>query len=343
MFPYEDFLHYEETKGKFRENLQSLAVRSKFESDLLRIDGRISSIRITEKRGCEHKVHLARVASPARGGSRRRYGPPLESTLIADTIWSAVSAKADTVIFAKDCLTPNMHSYATDMGFQECGDDFVKFCFSGNLDRESILSRIRAHYPNCVQIYETMQDYELEKSCSPVDLSARPRDCFLIPIKPGYALGLMDHDASADDLLGGKPSTLLRWNNVYYRKKNFHHLLRPGSRILWYVSGNRGRIAALSHLDGVKIGTPSVLFKKYGKIGILEWRDLYDLCRKNTSRKIMALLFSHSFAFPSPIPLEMLKDIYAKEGRRLSLQSLSSVPAQIFEQLYRAGFGGQGG
>lgn len=344
VFPYEDFLHYGETKGKFREKLQSfLAAPDKFESDLLRIDGRISSIRITEKCGYEHKVRLARVAPLTRGGSRRGYGPPLESALIADTIWSAVRANADTVIFARDCLTPNMHSYAADMGFRECGDDFVKFCFSESLDRKSILSRIHTRYPKCVEIYEAMKDYEFEKSCSPVDLAAGPRYCFLIPVKPAYALGLMDHDASAGDLLGGKPSTLLRWDNVYYRSKNFHHRLRPRSRILWYVSGNSGRIVALSHLDGVKIGTPHTLFKKYGKIGVLEWRDLYELCRKNTSRKIMALLFSHSFALPDPIPLDVLKDIYEKEGRGLSLQSPSQVPARIFERLYRAGFGKQGG
>ncbi len=344
VFPYEDFLHYGETKGKFREKLQSfLAVPGKFESDLLRIDGRISSIRITEKRDYEHRVRLARVAPLTRGGSRRGYGPPLESALITDTIWSAVRANADTVIFARDCLTPNMHSYAADMGLQECGDDFVKFCFSGSLDRASILSRIRARRPNCVQIYEAMKDYQLGRSCSPVDLAAGRRDYFLIPIKPIYALGLVDHDASADDLLGGKPSTLLGWNNVYYRRKSFHHLLRPHSRILWYVSGNRGRIVALSHLDGVEMRTPGELFKKYGKIGILEWRDLYELCGENTSQEIMALRFSHSFTLPNPIHLDVLKDIYKKERHGLPLRSPSRVPPRIFEQLYRAGFEKQGG
>ena len=238
VFPYEDFLHYGETKGKFREKLQSfLAVPDKFESELLRIDDHISSIRITEKHGCEHKVRLARVVSPSRGRPRREFAPQPESILIADTIWSAVRASADTVIFTRDCLAPNMYPYIADMGFHECGDDFVKFCFSENLDRRSILSRIHTRYPKCVQIYETMQDYELAKSCSPVDLAAGRRDYFLIPVKPGYALGLVDHDASAGDLIGEKSSTLLRWNNVYYRSKSFHRLLRPRSRICGMSAG----------------------------------------------------------------------------------------------------------
>ena len=84
------------------------------------------------------------------------------------------------------------------------------------------------------------------------------------------------------------------------------------------------------------------MFKEYSKIGVLEWSDLYELCGEDTSQEIMALLFSHSFALPNPIPLDMLKDIYQEEGRRLSLRSPSRVPVRIFEQLYRAGFGKQG-
>ena len=40
-------------------------------------------------------------------------------------------------------------------------------------------------------------------------------------------MSLFDRRQSADDLFGGEAEILLRWQNVYYRKKTHHRMLKP--------------------------------------------------------------------------------------------------------------------
>ena len=183
-----------------------------------------------------------------------------------------------------------------------------------------------------------MSPLEIERHCSPLGLAA-DQDHFLIPIRPGYAISLFDRYQSANDLFGGKKSVLLRWDNVYYRSsKTCHRMLKPPARILWYVSGYIKEIIAISHLDTVEIDTPKVLFGKFKKFGILEWKDIYDLCDGDLSKEIMALKFSHTFLFRKPISLDELRGVFKEDRAGLTLQSPSKVPMKTFQKLFRLGF-----
>ena len=150
-------------------------------------------------------------------------------------------------------------------------------------------------------------------------------------------MSLFDFAQSAGDLFGGKTSVLLRWKNAYYRANTHHRMLTPPARILWYVSRKQQSIVAVSRLDEIEIGFPKALFKKFKNLGILEWRDLYEMCGGDPSREIMALVFSHTFLFRQPVPLEALKQIFAEDGIGLALQSPRRIPASTFERIYRRG------
>ena len=147
-----------------------------------------------------------------------------------------------------------------EMGFVEHEDNFVRFCFSECIDRKETLCKIRELSPDSSEKYQSMSNAQLERWCSPLGLENTAQSCFLIPIRPGYAMDLFDRSQSSTDFFGGKIKVLLRWANVYYKRKSHHKMLNPPARILWYVSG-RGhqRIVSVSHLDSVEVGSPKML------------------------------------------------------------------------------------
>ena len=127
-------------------------------------------------------------------------------------------------------------------------------------------------------------------------------------------------------------------DNVYYKSKSHQCMLRSPARILWYVSGDEGRVVAVSHLDDVEVGRPKALFRRFEKFGILGWNEIYEMCGREPSREIMALKFSNTFSFRKPISLESLKGAYDIEQHSLVLQSPSRIPSSLFERIFSLGF-----
>ena len=58
---------------------------------------------------------------------------------------------------------------------------------------------------------------DLERRCSPLCLADFEQNFVIVPIRPGYAVNIVDFMGSADDLFGGDPNRLLRPDNVFYR------------------------------------------------------------------------------------------------------------------------------
>ena len=332
-FPFASFLYQGERQGKFRERVNYfLASPTHYKCEILWLGSEVCAVRIFENsNGNALTVHLGRVVP---SNDRLLF----ERFLISDTVSKAVEKNLDGVKFEASALTSSLIPSLLEMGFIKCNDAFVRFCFSRCFGREEVLSAISELYPESTSDYRNMSDLELERVCSPLGLEATDQKCFLIPIRPHYAISLFDRSQSAYDLFGGKTSVLLRWDNVYYRSKTHHKMLKPPARILWYVSGARRKIIAISHLDAVEIDTPKVLFKKFKKFGILEWKDVYKLCNGNSSREIMALRFSHTFLFREPVSLDKLRDIFKEDEVGLPLQSPSNVPMKTFRKLFRLGY-----
>lgn len=328
----DSFLNHQETKGKFREKLESILAKPNHnECELLKASNDILAVRALT-RGSDKRlpVPLARLA---RQTERSLFG----RFLIADMIYKAVERNLNMVKCDASTLTSSLVPYLLDVGFTKNCGSFVRFCFPYHLTREEVLSRITELCPESIDDYRAMSDIDLERHCSPLSL-VLDQNCFLVPIKPGYALSLIDNSQSAEDLFGGKTSVLLRWDNVYYRRKTHHHILKPPARVLWYESSPKKRIVALSHLDTVEIDIPKVLFKRFKKFGILEWKDVFQLCQGDHSRQIMALKFSHTFPFRKPISLDTVRGVYENEGSNLTLQSPSRVPMEVFRKLLLLGY-----
>ena len=335
-FPFTSFLNHQERKGKFRENFELLLAKpTDNECELLRSGDDIVAIRVLAK-GSDNvlNVPLARVAHSA---DRQLFG----RFLIADTISKSLEKKLDMVKFNASAVTSSLIPDLLDMGFIKCNSSFIRFCFARFLSRKEVLSEIYRLCPESINEYQDMSDIELERCCSPLGLETTDQKHFLIPIRPGYALSLIDRNQSANDLFGGNPNILLRWDHVYYRAKTHHKMLKPPARILWYVSRTSKKIIAISHLDTVEIDTAKVLFRKFRKFAILKWEEVYDLCDGDPSKEIMALKFSHTFLFRKPISLGELRNAFEEDNEDragLTLQSPCKVPMGIFRKLFRLGY-----
>ena len=182
-----------------------------------------------------------------------------------------------------------------------------------------------------------MSRLELERHCSPL-ISDADQSYFLVPIRKGYALNLFDRQQSAVDLFGGNPEVLLRWSNVYYRAANFHKMLKPPGRIMWYVSKGSKMIVAVSHLDEVVIDTPKNLLQRYTKFGTLDWHDLFRMCKGDVSTKLMALKFSHTFPLRKPVALKDIWKVFDENGIGRSVQAPKKIPYKTFRRIFAMGY-----
>ena len=330
--PIHAFLNKGERQGKFKETLHRyLANPSSYECELLKAGDNVSAIRILPSVPARVvNVPLARVAASTDRSLFGRF-------LIADTIARAVSKNQDVVEFEPAAVTPSLEPDLLEMGFVSANNRFVRFCFSQCLNRRQILERIATLSVESRSACDNMSDTELEHHCSPASLSG-DQNHFLIPIRAGYALRMIDRQQSSGDLFGGDPNVLLRWSNVYYRKATSHRMLTAPARLLWYVSGSQKQIIAVSRLDEVAIDTPKELLRRFKRFGVLEWKDLYKMCRGDTSTKLMALRFSHTHLFRRPISLDGIRKVYKEDEVGLNLQSASRVPVETFRKLFRQGF-----
>lgn len=321
-----------ERKGIFRERLNSLLARpDQYECQLLWSGSYAVALRVRAiSTGKILSVPFVRAVSSS--GDRSLF----ERYLIVDTLIRAVDECFEMVKVDGHSLPSSLKALLLATGFTKCGDSFVRFCFTRCLERREALSQINGLAPMSTEEYRNMSEIDLERHCSPMGM-ATDQDCLLIPIRPGYAISLVDTHQSAGGLFGGEISVLLRWENVYYRKKTHHRTLKPPARILWYVSGQK-RIVAVSHLDEVVVDTPKELFKKFKKLGVLDWQDLYRMCGYDKERELMVLKFSHTFPFRNPISLAEFRSICQEDGVRPWVRSLRIIPTGTFQRLFQIGY-----
>ncbi len=330
-FPHDSFLNEGEQQRRFREVLgRFLASPDRYTCELLKDGDDVAIVRtIRNDSPGTISLPLARVANST---NRTLFG----RFLIADTLAKAVELNQDVVEVSASSVSPFLMPELLEMGFTSRADGLVRFCFSSSLSRSEALERIAELSPESRTEYEAMCDLELETHCSPLSL-ALEQNHFLIPIRPAYALHLFDRQRSANDLFGADITVLLRWSNVYYRANTFHRMLRPPARLLWYVSDQK-QVIAVSRLDQVTIDTPKELWRRFKRFGVLEWNNLYEMCNRNMSTKLMALQFSHTFLFRERIPLSRIRAVYEGHGRGVNLQGPSKMSPEIFQELFQLGY-----
>lgn len=140
-----------------------------------------------------------------------------------------------------------------------------------------------------------------------------------------------------------KTEPALSIENVYFKSKR-HSVPGGPARILWYVSQSEymqtGAIRACSYLDKVETDTKKTLFKKYHRLGVLDWSELLAVGGK--SDIITAYVFSYTELFDYPISLAQVR-VFVKSPTE-TFQSYKKIDEPAFMQIYTAGvYGGSHG
>ena len=335
-FPVSKFTGGTQKEGVLREQFHALlSNQEKHTCDVLYLRNEIAAYRVVEATCDRSRTLLMGGVAPTLDRAL------IASFLVADTVRRTIRHGASAVIAFPDKLQPELLAACHEVGFRNCGNRFLRVCIANTLTGEEVLKEIARHCPKYRDDLSSIPNHELERRCSPLHLQS-PTDSgkyFLVPIQPGYAMSLFDESRAAGDLFGGAPAKLMRWDNVYYRKKTRHKMLRSPSRVLWYVTDKQKSVVAVSHLDEVAVGNPRLLFKKYQKKGILNWNDLYKMCDRDPSNEIMALRFSHTFLFSNPVAWSDVSRFLENADVKPSLPSPMKIPADVFRHIYRLGFG----
>lgn len=188
--------------------------------------------------------------------------------------------------------------------------------------------------------------FGLEKALWPLKIFPSDVPCYIVPIRAEYAVQLFDENLANDHVTffpNTKTEPALSIENAYFKSKS-HSVPKGAARILWYVSQSEymqtGAIRACSYLDNVDTGTRKALFKKYHRLGVLEWSELLSIGGK--SDYITAYVFSYTELFDYPIALARVRD-YVNNPTE-TFQSYKKIDESAFIQIYEAGvYGGNHG
>ncbi|MDM8520577.1 GNAT family N-acetyltransferase [Anaerolineales bacterium HSG6] len=182
----------------------------------------------------------------------------------------------------------------------------------------------------------------IEKSLWPAKIIDLDIPNFVISIKPEWAKDLFDENFAKQYLFGAKESLILNGENVYYRTASHTKMLDCPARVLWYVTAGKFQgsksIRACSYIDEIVIGKPKDLFRRFRRLGVYEWRNIYELAKQDIENDIMAFRFSHTELFDKPITWERLQEIWKAElSRKFHVQSPLKITNEMFIHLYKIG------
>ena len=319
-----DLLGPHERKGRFKDQLDKALSHPK----IWRTEALWSEDRLLALRSLRYGRRL--VACLCRASRGRAQGM-LTEYVAASLMQEAVSRGCCAVAIEPHGTTPEAREQFTHLGFMDVGDKLVRMCPATVMLEECLRGETGS-------VFDSVSLEELERLCSPVVLQDGDTKCLLVPIKPGYARALFNTRRAAGDLFGADEKVLLRWENVYFRKKSHHRMIQPPARILWYESNGQG-IVAISHLDDVEIGQPKDVFRHNRSLGALGWREIREMCGGSRVQDVMALRFSHTHLLRSPVSFASLKGVYRRHKLGTPVvQSPSKVPPAVFLDIFRLGF-----
>lgn len=319
-----------EVKGKLRETLYGYLAKPEFYKVEILLGGeQVLGVRVlTEDKDCV-TISFVRAAT----SNNQLF---LELFLVADILTTSVVKDFVSIRIEGNGLPNGIEKGLLEMGFARAGSDYVRLCLTGTMSRNDVHGVVRRRFPELSKAWNDILDREILTCCSPVVLKDCAEACYIVPIKPAYAMSLFDKQSAGEDLFGGRSQILMRWDNAYFRRKTHHKMIKAPARLLWYESGKVGAITAASHLRSMEVGSPKHLFRKFQKFGTLDWDEIFAMCKGDIKLEIMALEFFHTFPFRKRVTLAELRKM---EGRQsVPLQSPRSINFDLFLRIVEAGY-----
>jgi hypothetical protein len=239
-----------------------------------------------------------------------------------------------------------------EFGFVCCGEVWAKLALRaiGNLQEiaQSISDLSVAPYLDCVKqaasdgiatalkLHEPSAAAAVERQLWPAKIIGCQVPTFIVSIRPEWAQHFFDVELGSQLLLGLRDDLHLGVEGVYYRSSENNNLTAP-ARILWYVSKGEGdgsmSIKACSQLEEVIIGKPKYLFRRFQRLGIYEWRDVFAAAKNDISNDIVAFRFRMTERFKTPVDIITLEPLDIR-GPFMSPRRISEAQ---FAAIYKVG------
>lgn len=213
-----------------------------------------------------------------------------------------------------------------------------------NLSREFRKDReIFQHILNTLQTALDRNDiiaiYELERALWPLKITDLDIPSFIVPIKPDWAMSLLDYRLTEETLFQSAPEFTLKCENAYIRAARSKSLKSPG-RILWYVTRGRVQgsscIRACSYLDEILIDSPESMFRQFHRLGVYTWQNINSIAKDVRTVELMALRFSGTELLHNPVGLDETQQILKEEtGKTSKLMVPVQIPNHCFFRIYQ--------
>jgi GNAT superfamily N-acetyltransferase/predicted nucleic acid-binding protein len=320
--------------------------------------GDVQAIYVVEDRGPHlTTVPLFRLAQRTIG--TRRAGT-LARTLLAGILSRRGHDKYGVILFEEPLLPSAVTNALTSAGFVPSQAGWAKFairtigtcdwvatllndCMAATGARIHGLVEIAALLENGTAQADPLLASQLEHILWPSKLLECGIPNFIVPIRPRWSRDLFDAGLANETLFGADEELALNPDSIYYRAVRPRGLAAPG-RILWYTSGDgkvdgTKRIRACSRLDQVETGTPKELYRQFRRLGVYQWRDVFDAAGKSLDAELMAVRFSDTELLERPMGLPQLRELLRAHGAWNNFQSPLQIPEAAFVAIYEQGTG----
>lgn len=153
----------------------------------------------------------------------------------------------------------------------------------------------------------------------------------MIPIEPRWAELFFEFEREQQTLFESHERGRLRSDNVYYRRGTDHGRIRRGTPLVFYLSGEEGKIAAMAKAQRVEFGSPDDMYVKYGPLGVLNEEEVQSAAGE--MGRVQAIRFDYLEPLPSPIRLSKLRETIPN----VNLQTTSAISFEAFLKLRHEG------
>ena len=266
---------------------------------------------------------------------------------------SAASEGRSIVAVSEPVLQNSDKEILREFGFVSCGSSWAKVTLRalGELDdiRRAVLSlevdtdfddakgAALAAIAAAAELREAPAIAAIERQLWPAKIICTEVPTFIVSIRPEWAQHFFDAELGSQLLFGLREDLHLGVEGVYYRKAKNNNLTAPG-RVLWYVSQGDGSgsmtIKACSQLQEVVTGKPKELFRRFQRLGVYKWQDVYAAADHDVSNDIVAFRFRMTERFRNPVDMGALEAL----GIHGPFMSPRKISDSQFASIYRTGF-----
>ena len=297
------------------------------------------------------KTHVVEV--PYFRLKSNRLAPTLARCLAMKLVTTATD-KRESAIIISDRYLPNIASQAfAEVGFQKFNNRWLKVGIDGIFTLPEVKSSLRkfvkeaeslSGYVNSIidNVDESKTSRKIlssiERTIWPGRIDDERLPAFIVPIRPHWAMHLFDERLAQQDMFGAHDMVTFSCENAYYRSAKSRIGIAP-ARILWYVSGDikvvgSRHIRACSTLDEVIVGKAKNLYRRFNRLGVYDWNDVYKTCNGNPEGSLMVYRFSMTKCLRNPIPLRELKRVLESTGHgKPPLITATEISNDCFREL----------